>query len=136
MRAKIPRGQAMQKLLRSTIVVIDDDVQVLKSLCFLLETEGYPVLTFDSADALLANIDLPEPACFVVDYRMPGMNGLELLLRIREKYPQIPALIITGYPDLTIEERAASVGINVIRKPHLDEGLLQGIHDVLARAKH
>ncbi len=121
----------MQKLIQSTIIIVDDDVQVLRSLCFLLETEGYYVLTFSSAVELLEHPELPENACLVVDYRMPVMNGLDLLTRVREKYPQVPALLITGYPDETIEGRAAALGIKVVRKPHLDDGLLQGIREVL-----
>ncbi len=98
----------MQKHLRSTIIIIDDDVQVLRSLCFLLETEGYQVLTFSSAMDLLDHSELPESSCLVVDYRMPVMNGIDLMKRMREKYPDVPALIITGYPDDTIEAAPAS----------------------------
>ena len=122
----------MQKVIQSTIVIVDDDVQVLRSLCFLLETEGYYVLTFSSAVELLEQPELPENACLIVDYRMPIMNGLDLLTRVRAKYPRVPALLITGYPDETIEDRAAALGIKVVRKPHLDDGLLQGIREVLS----
>lgn len=123
----------MQKL-PTTIVIVDDDVQVLRSLCFLLEAEGYVVKTYSSSRALLSESELPEKACLVVDYRMPDMNGLDLLTKVREKFPQVPALLITGYPDDTIETRAANVGIKVVRKPHLDDTLLRGIQEVLAPA--
>lgn len=122
----------MQKPVRSTIIIVDDDAQVLKSLCFLLETEGYQVQTFGSAGELLEQAELPDNACLVVDYRMPIMNGIELLKEMRQKYPDVPALIITGYPDSSIEPRAAELGIGVIRKPHLDDALLHGIRDLLA----
>jgi len=122
----------MQEPVQSTIIIIDDDAQVLRSLCFLLETEGYRVLTFGSAMELLAEPELPANACFVVDYRMPIMDGIALLKQIREKYPDVPALIITGYPDNSIEPRAAELGIGVIRKPHLDDALLHGIRGLLA----
>jgi two-component system, LuxR family, response regulator FixJ len=122
----------MQKPVQSTIIIIDDDPQVLRSLCFLLETEGYRVLTFGSAMKLLEQRELPDNACLLVDYRMPIMNGIELLKEIREKYPDVPALIITGYPDNSIEPRAAALGIGVIRKPHLDDTLLRSIRELLA----
>lgn len=122
----------MQKPVQSTIIIIDDDPQVLRSLCFLLETEGYRVLTFGSAMELLEQPELPDNACLVVDYRMPIMNGIELLREMREKYPDVPALIITGYPDNSIEPRAGELGIGVIRKPHLDDALLHGIRELLA----
>ncbi len=121
----------MQKIIHSTIIIVDDDAQVLRSLCFLLETEGYHVLTFGSAEELLEQPELPDNVCLVVDYRMPIMNGLDLLTRVRAKHPNVPALLITGYPDETIESRAGKLGIKVVRKPHLDDGLLQGIRDLL-----
>lgn len=123
---------AMQKLTRSTIIIVDDDVQVLRSLCFLLETEGYFVTTFGSAIELLERAELPENACLVVDYRMPVMNGLDLLTHVRAKHPNVPALLITGHPDATIEPRAADLGIKVVHKPHLDDGLLHAIRDIVA----
>ncbi|WP_219320683.1 response regulator transcription factor [Methylovirgula sp. HY1] len=122
----------MQKPIQSTIIIVDDDAQVLRSLCFLLETEGYYVLTFGSAVELLNRPHLPENACLVVDYRMPVMNGLDLLTHVRAKFPYVPALLITGHPDATIEPRAADLGIKVVHKPHLDDGLLQAIRDTLA----
>ena len=124
----------MQKHMRSTIIIVDDDAQVLRSLCFLLETEGHLVMAFSSAAELLQREDLPENACLVVDYRLPAMNGLDLLKQVRAKYPHVPALLITGHPDPTIEPRAASLGIKVVRKPHLDDGLLQAIRDILANS--
>jgi two-component system response regulator FixJ len=123
--------RAMQKI-STTIIIVDDDVQVLRSLCFLLEAEGYFVRTYSSSQALLEETELPEKACLLVDYRMPEMNGLDLLTRVRDKFPKVPALLITGYPDDTIEDRAAQVGIKVVRKPHLDDTLLSSIQAALA----
>lgn len=121
-----------QKFIRSTIIIVDDDVQVLRSLGFLLEAEGYHVLTFSSAAALLEEAELPDGCCLIVDYRMPVINGLDLLRNLRQKYPHMAALLITGDPDCTIERRAGDIGIKVIRKPHLDDELLRGIRDALA----
>ncbi len=121
----------MQKI-STTIIIVDDDLQVLRSLCFLLETEGYFVKTYSSSQALLEETELPEKACLVIDYRMPEMNGLDLLTRVREKFPKLPALLMTGYPDNTIEGRAAQIGIKVVRKPHLDDTLLCSIQAALA----
>jgi len=124
----------MNKLQGSTIIIVDDDPQVLRSLRFLLETEGYNVLAFGSAEELLAEAELPVNACFVVDYRMPVMDGLELIARMRERRGKLQAILITGYPDELIDARAARAGIRVIRKPHLDDGLLDGIRTVLDEA--
>lgn len=124
----------MNKSAGSTIIIVDDDPQVLRSLRFLLETEGYSVLAFGSAEELLGQAELPTKACFVVDYRMPVMDGLELIARMRKKRGKLLAILITGYPDTTIDERAAEAGIRVIRKPHLDDGLLDGIREALRTA--
>lgn len=123
----------MQKF-STTILIVDDDVQVLRSLCFLLEAEGYVVKTYESSQALLDESRLPENACLVIDYRMPDINGLDLLTRLRERFPKVPALLITGYPDDSIETRAAHIGIKVVRKPHLDDTLLHSIQQILAPA--
>lgn len=115
----------------STVVIVDDDPQVLRSLRFLLETEGFNVLAFGSPEDLLAHAELPADVCFVVDYRMPMMNGIDLITRMREKRGKLLAILITGYPDEEIDERAAKAGIRVIRKPHFDDSLLDGIREIL-----
>lgn len=114
------------------VVLVDDDIPVLKSLRFLLETEGFDVVAFDSCAALLLQPVLPAKGCFVIDYSMPEMNGLELLARLRDRRSLLPAILITGDPDGSIEEKAASAGVLfVLRKPHLGEKLIDGIRAAL-----
>src|SRR6266702_2536103 len=112
--------------------VVDDDTDVLGSLRFLLETDGFDVRTFRSAAALL-NASVPEEAdCFVIDYKMPAMSGIDLANRLRNRHVAAPIILITGYPDENIEEKAAAVGIrHVLRKPHLEENLVSRIRDAI-----
>ena len=114
------------------IHVVDDDSGVLGSLRFLLETDGFDVRTFRSAAALL-NANIPgEADCFVIDYKMPAMSGIDLATRLRNRYVAAPIILITGYQDENIEEKAAAAGIrHVLRKPHLEENLASRIRDAI-----
>jgi two-component system, LuxR family, response regulator FixJ len=115
------------------IYVVDDDTDVLGSLQFLLETDGFAVRTFKSGAALLRD-EAPNGAdCFVIDYKMPNMNGLDLARRLRTRDIAAPIILITGYPDESIPEKAATAGISkVLRKPHLEESLIGHIKGMLA----
>jgi len=117
---------------KAMIYVVDDDSDVLGSLQFLLETDGFDVRTFKSAAALLGDEASEDADCFVIDYKMPNMNGLELVKRLRSKDISAPVILITGYPDEHISERAATAGVrHVLRKPLLDDSLIGHIRGAL-----
>src|SRR3954447_17764344 len=110
------------------VYVVDDDGDVLGSLQFLLETDGFDVRTFRSAAALLNGNIAGEADCFVIDYKMPAMSGIDLANQLRKHYASTPIILITGYPDENIEEKAAAAGIrHVLLKPHLEESLVSRI---------
>jgi two-component system, LuxR family, response regulator FixJ len=110
------------------VYVVDDDGDVLGSLQFLLETDGFDVQAFRSAAALLNGNIAGEADCFVIDYKMPAMSGIDLAKRLRKRYASTPIILITGYPDENIEEKAAAAGIrHVLLKPHLEESLVSRI---------
>ena len=81
------------------IYVVDDDSGVLGSLRFLLETDGFDVRTFRSAAALLNRKIAGKVDCFVLDYKMPAMSGIDLANRLRNRHVGTPIILITGYPD-------------------------------------
>ncbi|MGT2437385.1 response regulator [Bradyrhizobium betae] len=117
---------------KPTIYVVDDDDAVLGSLRFLLETDGFAVRTFRNATALLNASGGHGADCYVIDYKMPGINGLELAGRLRQSDGETPVILITGYPDGNISARAAAAGVNdVILKPLLDENLVKLIRNVI-----
>src|SRR5215475_6420275 len=117
---------------RTMIYVVDDDSDVLGSLQFLLETDGFDVRTFKSGEALLRDGASDHADCFVIDYKMPNMNGLDLVRRLRNRDISAPVILITGYPDEHISEKAATAGIlHVLRKPLLDESLIGHIWGAL-----
>lgn len=117
---------------KPTIFVVDDDTGVLGSLRFLLETDGFSVRTFRSGGALLNASCSNNVDCFVVDYKMPDINGIDLVGQLRNRGIDAPVVLITGYPDKNIAERAEAAGVNrVMRKPLLDDSLIKGIRGAI-----
>lgn len=108
------------------IAVVDDDLDVLSSLRFLLEMEGFEVSTFRTASSLL---ETPLQAdCYVLDYKMEPISGIDLAKQIRQRDAAAAIVIITGYPDEEIQSEARRAGIySVLLKPHLEEALTPAI---------
>jgi two-component system response regulator FixJ len=118
------------------VYVVDDDTDVLGSLRFLLETDGFTVRTFRSAAALLNGGATGDVACFVIDYKMPAMSGIDLANRLRNRHTGTPVILITGYPDENIQEKAAAAGIrHVLLKPHLEENLVSRIRGAIEEGR-
>ncbi len=123
----------MSSLHKPTVYVVDDDVGVLGSLRFLLETDGFEVRTFRSATALLSAPACACADCLVIDYKMPDMNGIDLVARLRDHKIAAPVILITGYPDENISARAAAAGVeHVLLKPLLGEGLVKHIRGAIS----
>jgi two-component system response regulator FixJ len=122
-------NRSMYSSTRNHVVyVVDDDMDVLGSLLFLLEADGFEVRTFRSGLALLNAIAKDEVDCIILDYKMPAMSGIELAKRLRGRDVVAPIILITGYLDVNISEKAAAAGIEqVLLKPHLEESLVMEI---------
>jgi two-component system response regulator FixJ len=126
------RPLTMMSASKPTIYVVDDDVGVLGSLQFLLETDGFEVKTFRSATALLNASALAGMDCLVIDYKMPDMNGIDLVGRLRDHHITAPVILITGYPDENIAARAVAAGVeHVVLKPLLGDGLVKQIRGAI-----
>jgi len=123
---------AMPSSAKPTVYVVDDDADVLGSLQFLLEADGFDVRTFRTGPALLSTVRTTGVDCFVIDYKMPDMNGVDLATRLRNRDISAPIILITGYPDDNISARAAAAGIrDVLQKPHLEESLVLRIRGAI-----
>lgn len=110
-------------------MVVDDDPAVRSSLAFSLETEGIAVCAYATAAELLA--DIPPAACFILDYKLPGMSGLDLLAELRRRHIVSPAILITTNPSAAVRKRAATSGIALIEKPLLGDALFQEVRSAL-----
>jgi FixJ family two-component response regulator len=123
----------MPPLVTPTVVyVVDDDFDVLRSLRFLLETDGFTVKTFSSGASLLNAVRPTGVDCFVIDYKMPDMNGIDLAGRLRNREIAAPVILITGYPDENISARAEAAGVrHVLLKPLLEESLVTRIRGAI-----
>jgi two-component system, LuxR family, response regulator FixJ len=115
------------------VIVVDDDAAVRQSLKFALELEGLNVRLYEGADELLAESELPDSGCLVVDYYMPKMNGVELMDRLRRRLVKLPAILITARATDEMRHRAARSGFRqVIEKPLEDGTLVDSIRGALA----
>jgi two-component system response regulator FixJ len=117
-----------------TVAVVDDDEGVRKSICFILELEGFTVHTFESAAALFAKLANESIDCFIIDLCMPEASGLVLCEQLRVAGVQTPRILIAGNCDTEVEEAARRLGIyRVLQKPFSGEILPRLIHEALAR---
>jgi two-component system response regulator FixJ len=107
------------------VVIVDDDPAVRGSLAFSLETEGFAVRAFADGTALLR--DVPRAECFVIDYKLPGMNGLDVLAELRRRHIATPAILITTHPSAAVRNRAADSRTILIEKPLLGDALFHEI---------
>lgn len=129
------RPFAMSSSAKPTVYVVDDDADVLGSLRFLLETDGFDVRTFRNGASLLNAVRSTGVDCFVIDYKMPDMNGIDLAGRLRNRDIAAPVILITGYPDENISARAEAAGVrHVLMKPLLDESLVTRIRGAIQEA--
>jgi FixJ family two-component response regulator len=107
------------------VFLVDDDVAALKSLRWLLESAQLSVEAYSSPQELLAAYDPLVPGCLVIDFRMPGMNGLELQQVLLERGCQHPIIFVTGYGDVPTCSRAYRQGaFDFIEKPVNDDAIL------------
>ena len=115
------------------IIVVDDDAAVCKSLKFALEIEGFVVRTYPSGEALLNESAFLACRCFVIDQRLPGIDGVDLVAKLRDRNVTIPAILITTHPSPIVKRRAASAGVPIVEKPLLGSALLDGIRQAMTQ---
>lgn len=116
-----------------SIAVVDDDAAVRDALRFALEFEGLLVCLYDGAQALLADPELAHHGCLVIDYRMPEIDGLELVEVLHARGLAIPVIMITGRANNGMRARASRAGIlAVLEKPLSSNALADAIRSALA----
>lgn len=118
-----------------TIYIVDDDKSVRSSLRLLLESAGYEVICFNSANEFLKfSLDSTTSGCLILDVKMPGLSGIELQKELALINNTLPIIFITGHGDLPMGIQAMKDGaVNFLSKPFDDEQLLDSIYEALLR---
>ena len=108
--------------------IVDDEEAVRNSLAFLLGTSGFAVRTHGSAASFLEVAGSIKHGCLVTDLRMPDIDGVELLRRLKASGHMLPAIVVTGHGDVQMAVEAMKNGaIDFIEKPFADDVLLESI---------
>jgi FixJ family two-component response regulator len=110
------------------ISVVDDDDSIRESLRGLLQSIGFAVETFSSAQAFLDSECHARTDCLILDVRMPGMRGPDLQRELARRKCQMPIVFITAHGDEDIRPRVLSEGaVDCLLKPFTEEALLKAI---------
>ncbi len=113
------------------ILIVDDDLDILANLSDILSELGYDIITAASGQQALEKLDEADEGqrldLCLLDFKMPGMDGVELLEKIHERRPEVPAIMVTAYAGEDGDRRAMEAGTwKVMRKP-VDVRLLIGM---------
>jgi FixJ family two-component response regulator len=110
---------------RYTVCVVDDDDAFRDSLRWLLESTGYRVAAYATAERFLAGYKAGTAACLVLDVRMPGLSGLELQQELNRRGEMLPIIFMTGHGDVPMAVTAVKNGaFHFLEKPFNDAQLL------------
>ena len=114
---------------RSVVAVVDDDPRLLESLEDLLESAGYRVRCFSSAEAVLEG-GLSDIDVLITDIGLPGIDGFELRDQVRAARPDLPVFLITGRHEIADQNRAQGIS-GFFRKPFNGRLLLAAVTEAL-----
>jgi two-component system response regulator FixJ len=111
-----------------TVYVLDDDQAVLRSLERLLSSANYEPITFDRPDLFLTAAKTFKTGCVLLDVRLPGMSGLEVLAQLNRMRSDLSVIIVTAQGDIQTAVRAMKAGASdFLEKPYSDDVLLRSI---------
>ena len=117
--------------------VVDDDDAARDALMFLLSSANFLVHAYESAKTFLNAIPAVEAGCVITDVRMPEINGLELLRRLKSREIGLPVIVITGQADVPVAIEAIKSGaVDFIEKPYDPEVLLDAVRFTLNCQTH
>jgi FixJ family two-component response regulator len=117
------------------VAAVDDDFRIRQSIASLLESAGYASVVFSSAEEFLGSGTLAAATCVITDVRMPGMDGLELLRRIRLERPALPVIVMSAHHTAEIRQTALDQGaVDFLYKPFDAANLLKIVQSALTKA--
>ncbi|MCC4114224.1 response regulator [Aromatoleum toluclasticum] len=119
-----------------SVFIVDDDESFRNAARRVFRSAGFCVETFESATAFLSGYRPCDEACLILDLRMPGVGGLELLERLRQRQIDLPVIIYTGNADVPVTVRAMQAGaFSVVEKPFSDELLIARVREAIASSR-
>jgi len=107
-----------------TICVADDDPDVLRSVSFLIRTFGFEVVAYASGSELFADFHNQQPACILLDQRMPGMSGTDVVRALRDLGSAVPIFLISGHAVAEMKSESLGLAVQWLEKP-MDSYLLE-----------
>ena len=114
---------------KKLVYVIDDDKSVRRAFQLLFQSADFDVQTFRSAEEFLEGASLSDDSCIIMDMRMPGMTGLDLLKKLASRKIRIPVIVVSAYDDASIRGLAHEFGaVAFFKKPVDDQALIDAIH--------
>lgn len=116
---------------QATVLMVDDDPDLRGVLVNSLDALGYRVIEAADGATGLSALDRQRPDVMVVDFAMPGMNGAEVAKAARERWPDLPVVLTSGYADSDAINRAVGNGARILRKPFRIDELLGAVAEVL-----
>jgi signal transduction histidine kinase/CheY-like chemotaxis protein len=125
-----PQGVAHAQRGQGRILVVDDDAGVRRFIVECLEMLGYQVSQASTGQEGLASLVSDRPDLLIVDYAMPGMNGVEVVQAARERAPTLPIILATGYADMEAVDKVIGLG-GLLRKPFRIDDLQAAVRNAL-----
>jgi len=119
------------------ILVVDDDAIVIKSCRRILEAEQFEVTTVPSADEALERIKIYDFDLVLMDVKMPKHDGIFLMREIKKNWPDIPIIVMSGYPTPeTIADVQKLGAVQFIPKPFKPDEFMKSIRQVIQKMSH
>ena len=120
---------------RRVVCIVDDDASLRRSLRNLLSSVGFQIETFPSAEAFLESVHRENTGCMVLDLRMAGMSGLELLRHLTATGSRIPVIVLTAHGDEDTRRQTLQAGaVAFLKKPFQSAALVDAVRTALSTA--
>ena len=121
---------------KSVVFIVDDDPSIRSLLTKLVQSIGLPVEAFASSQEFLSRARPEDPACIILDVRMPGLSGLDLHERLVQSGIDVPVIFITGFGSIPQSVRAMKAGaVDFLEKPFENQALLDAVNRALERSR-
>ena len=125
------------KLKKKRILLIDDDEWIRDSLSLFFEDEGCHLITVESAEEGMEALKKQDYDIIIVDYRLPGMDGLGFLEKIKDSHPDTSTLLITAYGSKDVFLKAQSIGVQgFIDKPFTVKTIEESLYRVIEKTEN